>query len=118
MSEQENRNTLERFFQALARHDLDIIDDLVHDDYVEEYPQLGERISGKQTHGSGTPVFLYSATRWRGRCFRAPNYLALFLLPALVGLWIAFRRAQAARMKTIGRSFFLPLRSRYTPGNL
>ena len=80
MSEQENRNTLERFFQAFARHDLDIIDDLVHDDYVEEYPQSGERIRGKQTHGSGTPVFLYSATRWRGRCFRAPNYLALFLL--------------------------------------
>ena len=36
MSEQENRNTLERFFQASVRHDLAAIDDLVHDDYVEE----------------------------------------------------------------------------------
>ena len=50
MSEQENRNTLERFFQAFARHDLDIIDDLVHDDYVEEYPQSGERIRGTKPH--------------------------------------------------------------------
>ena len=49
MSEQENRNTLERFFQAFARHDLEAIDDLVHEDYVEEYPQLGERIRGIQT---------------------------------------------------------------------
>jgi limonene-1,2-epoxide hydrolase len=49
MSEQENRNTLERFFQAFALHDLDAIDDLVHDDYVEEYPQSRERIRGKQT---------------------------------------------------------------------
>jgi hypothetical protein len=49
MSEQENRNTLERFFQAFARHDLEAIDDLVHEDYVEEYPQSGERIRGKQT---------------------------------------------------------------------
>jgi hypothetical protein len=49
MSEQENRNTLERFSQAFARHDLDAIDDLVHDDYVEEYSQSGERIRGKQT---------------------------------------------------------------------
>jgi len=36
MSDQENRNTLEGFFQAIARHDLDAIDNLVHDDYVEE----------------------------------------------------------------------------------
>jgi hypothetical protein len=49
VSEQENRDTLERFFQAFARHDLDAIDDLVHEDYVEEYPQSGERIRGKQT---------------------------------------------------------------------
>jgi hypothetical protein len=39
MSEQENRNTLERFFQAFSRHDLDAIDDLAHGDYVEEHPQ-------------------------------------------------------------------------------
>jgi ketosteroid isomerase-like protein len=44
MSEQENRDTLECFFEAFARHDLDAIDEPVHDDYVEEYPQSGERI--------------------------------------------------------------------------
>ncbi len=49
MSEQENRDTLERYVQALARHDLDTIEGLLHDDYVEEYPQSGERIRGKQT---------------------------------------------------------------------
>jgi limonene-1,2-epoxide hydrolase len=47
MSEQENRNTLERYFQAFGRHDLDTIDALLHDDYVEEYPQSRERIGGK-----------------------------------------------------------------------
>src|SRR5215211_4673212 len=47
MSEQENRDTLERYFQAFGRQVLDTIDDLLHDDYVEEYPQSGERIRGK-----------------------------------------------------------------------
>jgi hypothetical protein len=47
MSEEENRNTLERYVQALARQDLDAIEVLLHDDYVEEYPQSGERIRGK-----------------------------------------------------------------------
>ena len=37
MSEQENRDTLERYLQALVRRDLDSMADLVHDDYVEEY---------------------------------------------------------------------------------
>jgi ketosteroid isomerase-like protein len=47
MSERESRDTLERLFQAFGRQDLDAIDDLLHDDYVEEYPQSGERIRGK-----------------------------------------------------------------------
>ncbi len=47
MSEQENRDTLERYLQAFGRGDLDTIDDLLHDDYVDEYPQSGERIRGK-----------------------------------------------------------------------
>ena len=48
MSEQENRVTLESYFQAFGLHDLDTIDGLLHDEYVEEYPQSGERIRGKQ----------------------------------------------------------------------
>ena len=47
MSEEENRDTLKRYVQALARQDLDAIEDLLHDDYLEEYPQSGERIRGK-----------------------------------------------------------------------
>ena len=49
MSEQENRDTLERYFQTLETHDLDTMEGLLHDDFVEEYPQSGERIRGKQT---------------------------------------------------------------------
>jgi len=45
--EQENRDTLERFLEAFEQRDLDAVDDLVHNDYVEEYPQSGERIRGK-----------------------------------------------------------------------
>ena len=47
MSEQENREVLERFFEAFRRRDIDALADLVYDDYVEEYPQSGERIRGK-----------------------------------------------------------------------
>ena len=47
MSEQQNRDTLERYFQAFERQDLDAMEELLHDDYVEEYPQSGERIRGK-----------------------------------------------------------------------
>ena len=48
MSEQENRDTIERYFQAFEQGDLDAIAELMHDDYVEEFPQSGERIHGKQ----------------------------------------------------------------------
>ena len=49
MSEQDNRDTLERYRQEFfERQNIDAIDDLVHDEYVEEYPQSGERIRGKQ----------------------------------------------------------------------
>ncbi len=48
MSEQENRNTLELYVQALARQGLDAVEEHLHDDYLEEYPQSVERIRGKQ----------------------------------------------------------------------
>jgi hypothetical protein len=45
MSEKDNRHTLERHRQEVfERQNIDAIDDLMHDDYVEEYPQSGERI--------------------------------------------------------------------------
>ena len=49
MSEEENRNALKRYVQALAQQDLDAMEALLHDDYLEEYPQSGERIRGKHT---------------------------------------------------------------------
>ena len=48
MSEQQNRDALERYFEAFERRDLDAFAELFHDDYLEEYPQSGERIRGKQ----------------------------------------------------------------------
>ena len=48
VSEQQNRDALERYFEAFERRDLDAFAELYHDDYVEEYPQSGERIRGKQ----------------------------------------------------------------------
>ena len=48
MSEQENRDILEGYLQAFGQLDLDTIDNLLHEDYVEEYLQSGERIRSKQ----------------------------------------------------------------------
>ncbi|MDQ3999747.1 MAG: nuclear transport factor 2 family protein [Actinomycetota bacterium] len=48
MSEQQNRDALERYFEAFERRDLDAFAELFHDVYVEKYPQSGERIRGKQ----------------------------------------------------------------------
>jgi ketosteroid isomerase-like protein len=47
VSEQQNRDALERRFEAFERHDIDTFAELLHDDHVEEYPQSGERIRGK-----------------------------------------------------------------------
>jgi ketosteroid isomerase-like protein len=47
VSEQQNRDALERLSEAFERGDLDAIFELFHDEYVEEYPQSGERIRGK-----------------------------------------------------------------------
>jgi hypothetical protein len=41
-------DALERHSQAFARHALDVLQDLVHDDYVEGYLRSGEGIRGKQ----------------------------------------------------------------------
>jgi ketosteroid isomerase-like protein len=39
VSEQQNRATLERFFDVFSRHDFDAMTELIiHDDYVEEFP--------------------------------------------------------------------------------
>ena len=48
VSEQQNRDALERYIEAIEHQDFGAMTDLVHEDYVEEYPQSGERIRGKQ----------------------------------------------------------------------
>jgi SnoaL-like domain len=48
VSEQENRDAIERYFEAFERQDLDAMEKLLHEDYVEEFPQSGESIRGKQ----------------------------------------------------------------------
>jgi hypothetical protein len=52
MSEQQNRETLERLLQAFVQQDFDDLDDLLHEDVVEQYPQPGERIRGLQNYQS------------------------------------------------------------------
>jgi hypothetical protein len=48
VSEQQNRDALERYIEAFERQDLSAIADLMHEDYVEEFPQSGEKIRGRQ----------------------------------------------------------------------
>jgi ketosteroid isomerase-like protein len=43
----DNRKTVEQFLQAMATNDWEAQDRLLADDFVEEYPQSGERIRGK-----------------------------------------------------------------------
>ena len=50
MSEQENRDTLERYRQEFfERQNIDAIDDLMHDDYVEEYPHRARGFAARTT---------------------------------------------------------------------
>jgi len=47
MSEQSNRECVDRYAHALTALDLDTLSGLLADDLVEEYPQSGERITGR-----------------------------------------------------------------------
>ena len=42
-----NRGVAEAFARANAEDDLDALDALIHDDYVLDFPQSGERIRGR-----------------------------------------------------------------------
>ena len=43
----DNRKIVEEFIRAMAERDVEAQDRLLADDFVEEYPQSGERIVGK-----------------------------------------------------------------------
>jgi hypothetical protein len=47
VSEQQNRETLERYFETFERQEPVAFVEFLHDDYIEEFPQSGERIHGK-----------------------------------------------------------------------
>jgi ketosteroid isomerase-like protein len=44
----DNRTTVDQLIQAMAANDVEAQERLLSDDIVEEYPQSGERIRGKQ----------------------------------------------------------------------
>ena len=47
MVRDENRRVVERFWAAMAANDFRAAGELLHDDYVLEWPQSGERIRGR-----------------------------------------------------------------------
>ena len=46
MAEHENRQTVERLYGLISKQDWDSMREHVHDDFVQEWPQSGERIRG------------------------------------------------------------------------
>ena len=46
MADQNTRAVVERYSRAMEAHDLDGLAATLHDDYVEDYPQSGERVRG------------------------------------------------------------------------
>jgi ketosteroid isomerase-like protein len=48
----DNRTTVEQFLRAMAANDIEAQERLLSDDFVEEYPQSGEHIRGKDNRRS------------------------------------------------------------------
>jgi hypothetical protein len=48
LDSQEIRAALDRYWEATVALDLDRVHDIYHDDVIVEFPQSGERISGKR----------------------------------------------------------------------
>ena len=47
MGAEENRQTVERLWQLMEKQDWTAAGELLHDDFVQEWPQSGERIRGR-----------------------------------------------------------------------
>ncbi len=45
MGERENREAIERLWQAINQGDVGVLDDVLADDFVQEWPQSGERLT-------------------------------------------------------------------------
>jgi ketosteroid isomerase-like protein len=59
----DNRTVVEQFIQAMIKNDVEAQDRLLSDDFVEDYPQSGEHIRGKdnrraiiENYPGGTPL--------------------------------------------------------------
>jgi len=50
MTHDKNRETVEHYWDALARGDFDAAMDDLHDDFVETYPQSGEQVVGRDNY--------------------------------------------------------------------
>ena len=48
MGAEENRQTVERLWQHMEKQDWTAAGELLHDDFVQEWPQSGERIRGRE----------------------------------------------------------------------
>lgn len=48
MGGESHREIVERYVQAIADFDLDKLEEMQHPDFVEEFPQSGERIRGRE----------------------------------------------------------------------
>lgn len=48
MTDQNTREIIEQYLQAISEQNTDGLMELLHDDFIEEYPQSGERIKGKR----------------------------------------------------------------------
>jgi ketosteroid isomerase-like protein len=57
VSEQANREVIERWARALTEGDLELLDAQFHEDAVIEYPQSGERIVGGENRGAVYAAF-------------------------------------------------------------
>src|SRR5947208_156475 len=48
MSQAQNRQLIERFWATMETNDFRAVGDLLHDDFVLDYPQSGERFRGRE----------------------------------------------------------------------
>ena len=48
MGEEENRRSVQRYFEAVSAKDFDAMSDLRHNEFIQECPQMKERTRGKQ----------------------------------------------------------------------
>jgi ketosteroid isomerase-like protein len=71
MGAEENRQTIERLWQLLEKQDWNAAGELLHDDFVQEWPQSGERIRGRDNCMAINQNYPGFPTQTRGRILAA-----------------------------------------------